>query len=206
MVTIHEIRHANFMALLERYPTIQAFANAVERSHSQISQIKNRSRHSNSGEPRTIGDELARHIERRLGLNTGWMDTPQLGEQSVAWVPTSQTLAPLPTSNSPQIAWGTVMEDSLPDTFSVEVPDDAMAPRVRRGDRVRFQRNLEPRPGDGVLVQDSRGQWYFRLFRIRRPGEWEAHPINDAYQPLDAERDQLQVLAVLVGIEHQRWG
>lgn len=206
MATVHDIRHANFLALLAGYPTIQAFANAIDRSHSQVSQLKNQSRHSTNSNPRVIGDDLARHIEATLGLNTGWMDTPQVGEQPVAWVNKSPNLPARPASISPQVRWGAAMANDLPEVFSVEIPDDAMAPRVRRGDRVRFQRHMDPRPGDGVLVHDARGDWFFRLYRVRRPGEWEAHPVNDAYQPLDAKRDGLQLIAVLTGIEQQRWG
>jgi Peptidase S24-like len=206
MSTISAIRHANFLKLLARFPTVQAFANAIERSHSQVSQLKNQSPHSRSGEPRVIGDDIARHIEARLGLAMGWMDTPQVGERPGQWQTNPQNMEVLPVYNSPPVQWGDNLKNDLPATFSAALPDDAMAPRARRGDVVRFQRGLDPRPGDGVLVQDSAGRWYFRLYRERKPGEWEAHPINDAYQPLDAARDGLQLLAVLVGIEAQRWG
>ncbi len=206
MATIDEIRHANFLVLLARYPTMQAFANAIERSHSQVSQIKTRARHSTSGEPRAIGTEFARHIEAKLGLANGWMDTPHLSEPAAQWAATPSTERVLPVYNSPAVPWGKKMTDALPDLFSVSLPDDSMAPRARKGDVIRFSRHVDPRPGDGVLVQDMAGRWYFRLYRERRPGEWEAHPVNDAYQPMDAQRDGLVLLAVLVGIESQRWG
>lgn len=75
MRTVADIRHANLLTLLGRYDTLQAFADAVERSSAQISQQKNRSTHSTLRRPRAMGDELARHIESRLGLPPGWMDT-----------------------------------------------------------------------------------------------------------------------------------
>lgn len=205
MSPIYSIRHTNFLTLLGRFPTMQAFANAVERSHSQISQLKNQSPHSKTGEPRVIGDDVARHIESKLGLPMGWMDTPQVGERPATWVQSPTAIDVLPVYNSPPVQWGENMNNDLPATFSVALPDDAMAPRVRRGDVVRFRRGVTALPGDGVLVVDAAGRWYFRLYRERKPGEWEAHPINDAYQPLDAQRDGLQLLAVLVGIESQRW-
>lgn len=207
MPTIQDIRHANFMVLLDRFPTIQAFANAVERSHSQISQIKNRSRHSNSGEPRTIGDDLARHIEDKLALAPGWLDSPHVKDSPRSYAGDSQILVPLSVSNTPRITWGDAeMGQSLPAIFSVVIPDDSMAPRVRRGNVVRFNTALAARPGDGILVRDQQGAWYFRIYRERRPGEWEAHPLNDAYQPMDGQTNQLVILAVLTGIEEQRWG
>jgi hypothetical protein len=72
--TISEIRHANLLLLIARAGGVGAFAEQIERSQSQVSQIKVRSPHSSTGEPRDIGDDLARHIETKLTLNVGWMD------------------------------------------------------------------------------------------------------------------------------------
>jgi hypothetical protein len=103
------------------------------------------------------------------------------------------------------IEWGEVVsEKELPAVFEVQAPDDAMAPRVRVGQTIKFDRTIEPRPGDGVLVRDASGAPYFRLYRAGRPGEWEAHALNEAYRPLDSVRDGLQVIAVLVGV-NARW-
>ncbi len=76
MQTVTETRHANLLSLIEKAGSVQAFANLVERSHSQISQLKNRSKHSKTGEPREVGDDMARHIEAKLSLPVGWMDVP----------------------------------------------------------------------------------------------------------------------------------
>lgn len=97
------------------------------------------------------------------------------------------------------------MNSDLPPRFRVALPDDAMAPRVRAGQVVELERSTTPRPGDGVLVQDSAGHCYFRLYRAGRPGRWEAYPLNEAYETLDSERDGLLVLAVLVAVQG-RWG
>ena len=68
-----------------------------------------------------------------------------------------------------------------------------------------FQTDLSPRPGDGVLIADADGNYYLRIYKQRRPGNWEAHAENTAYQALDSERDGLRVLGVLVAV-HARWG
>jgi len=80
VATIDEIRHTNFLALLSQHKTIQAFADRLQRSHSQVSQLKNRNKHSSGGEPRVIGDDFARHIEVMMGKPPGWMDSPHDGE------------------------------------------------------------------------------------------------------------------------------
>jgi DNA-binding XRE family transcriptional regulator len=104
-----------------------------------------------------------------------------------------------------QLDWGALMEGELPATFEVAVPDDAMAPRVRAGQIVKFDTRETPRPGDGVLVVDSNGEWFFRLYRQGRRGAWEAAAENAAFETLQADRDGLKVVAVLVGVQ-ARWG
>ena len=95
VATIDEIRHANFLALLRQHKTIQAFADRLERSHSQISQLKNRNKHSTGGEPRGIGDDFARHIEAKMGKAPGWMDTPHEGEPDRPLSPRALRMAAL---------------------------------------------------------------------------------------------------------------
>ena len=76
MSTIRDIRHANLLLLIEQAGSTQALADQLEKSHSQISQLRNQSVHSGTGKPRTVGDDLAREIEQKLRLPKGWMDNP----------------------------------------------------------------------------------------------------------------------------------
>ncbi|AOZ05947.1 hypothetical protein [Cupriavidus malaysiensis] len=76
MKTIDEIRHENLLLLIGKFGTVQALANAVGKSHAQISQLKTRAVHSATGKPRTIGDDLARTFEQRCDLPLGWFDNP----------------------------------------------------------------------------------------------------------------------------------
>lgn len=92
MSTVSEIRHRNLLLLIAREGSIQALASKIERSHSQISQLKNLSKRAD-GRPRVIGDDLARHIEDKLDLSPGWMDHPQAGAYaggSAVWAKTAQ--------------------------------------------------------------------------------------------------------------------
>lgn len=76
--TIEEIRHARLMDLLGEFPTIQALADRIERSHAQVSQWKNRSvRKNKKGEVvgvSNIDSDSARWIESKTGKPVGWMD------------------------------------------------------------------------------------------------------------------------------------
>jgi hypothetical protein len=75
MKTIEEIRHARLLQLLElpQFPTIQSLADAIERSHAQLSQWKNKSKRSTGGFA-IIDSASARYFEAKLGLPVGWMD------------------------------------------------------------------------------------------------------------------------------------
>lgn len=74
MLTSGEIRHANFLALLEQEGGVAAMAKRLGVSESQVSQIRGRMKHSKTGEPREIGDKLARKIEAAFDLERGWLD------------------------------------------------------------------------------------------------------------------------------------
>ena len=81
MPTIEEIRHANLLALIKEAGTIQALADKVGRSHSQLSQLKNQTKHSTTGTRRTVGRDLARELEAKCGKPDGWFDQAH-GEQA----------------------------------------------------------------------------------------------------------------------------
>lgn len=100
----------------------------------------------------------------------------------------------------PQLVWETLMKTTLPPVFQVAAPDASMSPRIHEGTLVQFSTGMRPKAGDGVLVQDAAGQAFIRVFRERSHGRWEAHPLNEAYRPLDSQDDQLTVLAVLTGV------
>ncbi len=147
-------------------------------------------------------------IAAAANVRAEWLKTGQ-NPKHAAWVahPVSPDSMTMPTEDdSPRVEWGSMKLDELPKVFRVEVPDDAMADRVLRGHVVKFETGQQPRAGDGVLVVDSSGCWFFRVFSPGAQGRFSAVAKNPAYQTLDSERDGLVVLAVLVGVPEARWG
>lgn len=156
---------------------------------------------------KSFGEKIARKIEDGMGWPRGWLDTPQDKTPRAAegWTYQQAQHLSLTTSNMvPHLEWEELMTAALPRKFEVTLPDDSMAPRAKSGQLVTLQSDLTPQPGDGVLVSDAHGNHFLRIYRQRRPGHWEAHATNEAYQALDSERDGLTVLAVLVGVQ-ARW-
>lgn len=74
VLTIHDIRHANLVTLVERFGTLQALAEKVGTSHSQLSQYFHRTKHSATGKQRQVGEDFARLLEVKCELPFGWMD------------------------------------------------------------------------------------------------------------------------------------
>lgn len=96
------------------------------------------------------------------------------------------------------------MKNDLPPLFSVRMPDDSMSPWVMRGDLVRFSRSRQPRAGEIILCADGDGGWYARIYKPGRIGQWKAAPLNNDFDPLESERDGLELLGYSMGwIERQ---
>lgn len=66
----------NLEHLIAQAGTLQKLAVLAARSHSQISQIRNRIPYHREGKLmfRQMGDKFARHLERIMGKPVGWMD------------------------------------------------------------------------------------------------------------------------------------
>lgn len=208
MNPIGSVRLQNLERLIAELGSLERVAAAGNTTSVYLSQLRRGAVDRKTMRPREMGSTMARRLETACGKPFGWMDQVSSTAETAPrlWGATPLPIEPLPVSNAPKVTWGEQSMHRLPATFSTAIPDDSMAPRVRRGDIVRFSRDTAPRPGDGVLLTDTSGNWFFRIYRERRPGEWEAHPLNDAYQPMDGKEDKLQILAVLIGIEEQRWG
>ena len=198
--TIDDIRHENLLHLLSKERSIQAFADRIERSHSQVSQIKNRHAHSTGGKARGIGDDLCRHIEAKLALPSGWMDQHHPSEGVAFHTEAHDLSQPQPDHEPHQYTWEFMMSAdpaALPKRFRLPMPDDAMAPDTPRGTVLVFATDTVPAFGHGVLVQDQAGQRHVRRYAQGPAGRWKAEARNTAYLTLDSA-DGLQVLAVVV--------
>lgn len=187
-----QLRRHHLEELIQEAGDAATLARLVGTPKTHISAIVNGKR--------GIGDVLSAKLETMMTKPTGWMDTPRGSEEPLVARAVSlnhHTVLKI-------IQWEALMSTDLPPQFVCAAPDDSMSPRVREGQMVTFDRTLEARPGDGVLVVDGSGNHYIREYRQRRPGVWEAHAASPAYQPLESEADALRVVAVVVAVQ-ARW-
>lgn len=76
MKTIAETYRDRLQLLIQQYDSQIAFAEAINKNSSQVSQWVNASPDSKTGTPRSLTEKSARRIEQILDLPRAWMDQP----------------------------------------------------------------------------------------------------------------------------------
>lgn len=76
MKTIAEIRRENLQELIDQVGSIADLNERMgwDRTDPRLTRIRNANVRGDRGKPFQMGDALAREIERRNGLEEGWMD------------------------------------------------------------------------------------------------------------------------------------
>lgn len=109
------------------------------------------------------------------------------------------------TSTTPTVQWGDKKMISGLKRFCVIAPDDSMHPVVTEGLKVEFEREIEPRNRDVVLVEDKSGDWYIRTYLKAPGGSFRAKPENtDFLPPMEREADGLNIIGVMIGTHGRR--
>lgn len=164
---------------------------------------------------RGVSKEGADIAERVLGCSSTFIllgDTVQMDEASKGF--TNVRLASKTTTPGLVYGWNEVIkmfrdgiEGALPDVFSVEVGDDSLSGRARRGDVVTLCRSKSDtvEGGDGVLVRTANGAYMLRIYKPKGDGTFIAEATNPAFLPLHSVQDGLTVLAVVTGVPYCRW-
>jgi hypothetical protein len=183
---------------------------------------------------KNLTDKMARRIEaayeseNRLGVRKGWFDSPSTDEIATAiagspmFVGTSTNDGLLtnirfaPQDRQPGLvySWDEVVrmfragvEEHLPDVFSVELMDDALPGRARKGDIVTLSRKKvgTVEAGDGIMVKTANDSYMLRVYRPKGDGTWLAEATNPNFMSLHNVEDGLTILAVVVGVPSCRW-
>lgn len=96
MQVVSETRRQRLSMLVKKFGGSLAALNEaldLDRTDATLSQIRTSAPHSVSGKPRSMGETLARKIEQKLGLEHGWMDTPEGADWPFAGVSQADYLA-----------------------------------------------------------------------------------------------------------------
>jgi phage repressor protein C with HTH and peptisase S24 domain len=118
--TIDVIRHLNLRVLVQEAGGVARLAEKVGKAESQISQLLNRSPHSTTGRPRSVGSSMARELELAFGKPAGWMDVSHRETHDVHGLDVAEESLPADYAAPMIRAWE--HHDALPSGEFVLVP------------------------------------------------------------------------------------
>lgn len=141
----------------------------------------------------------------RGGKFRHWFDIQHAAEGIPAYSARQAHLMSHPGHDAPALTWEQLMQaEKLPSLFRVSLVDNALADELHAGDEVVIDTTANAAAGDFVVVRDRDGQLYVRMYRERRAGEWSAHAMNPAFEPMESVRDGLTVVGVVVEERRKR--
>lgn len=197
MKTKDDVRLENLNALVSEFGSAAAVAERASTSPVYISQLRNRTR--------SIGNTLARRLEKACGKPNGWLDNDhaEVSTSAVRSGPLKlfdQDLWVADTTK--EMAIVSSMETS-PDAFAVRVSGKEMIPVFEKDDLIIIDPRLSVSPGDYVLVEDGKSARFFGRYRETRVGDegkpsFEIVPENDDFSPMSETADNLRILGVVV--------
>jgi SOS-response transcriptional repressor LexA len=232
MKTAQDIRHENLLTLLRDVGTLAEIARQCEISEAYLSQIKNRSKESKTGTPRTMGDKIARKIEKGLGLNFGWMDADHSNELVEAtrlqlediW---AEYRAAVDTCDIPIIDIASLATFDFKtqhtgdevcrrthtttnhsrSTAAIALNDRAMEPEFLNNDLVIIDTELKPEAGDLVVATVKPNLTFFRKYKpttlsLKKTNQFSLTPINQDYPAIHSIEHDITIIGVM--IEHRR--
>lgn len=152
---------------------------------------------SKTGNPKGVGPSIRKRLTARY---PGWLDgvvrPPSDGGEDT---PVAHGLSPRPFTVPPLVTWEAVVQkQNLPAQFTLEVPDNALAPNAPKGTPLIFDCSAAPRPGYAVLVEDKSGARWVRRYKQEPDGAWLAEAVNPAYATLDPEKHGLRIVAAML--------
>ena len=187
MATVFDIRRANLITLLQRYPSTADFNVAVgkKRNAPGFTMIKNRA--MNGDKVRVMGDALAREVEKKLSLPIGWMD---IDHQSVGYI-NEENVAIFPMKTLKLAGADTMKEERVfldNDTLAKHFPDrgrnglaaaivhdEAMAPTLLLGDRVLIDETQNKYTTDGIYCIEVHGALLLRRIQFALDGRHQVY-------------------------------
>lgn len=172
MTTVFDIRRANLVSLLQKYPSTAAFNVAVgkKRKNPGFTMIKNQVK--NGDKVRVMGDALAREVEAKLSLPVGWMDSEHRDRDSVGYIEgETAEVFPMKTLKlagaDPMKEERVFLDQETLDKYfpgrgregfaAAIVHDETMSPAVRTGDRVLIDETKSQFTTDGIYCLDVGG-------------------------------------------------
>lgn len=99
--------------------------------------------------------------------------------------------------NPRTLVWEDLVADDIEGQFVMAVQGDALAPHFWPGQLGIWEAGPEGRPGQPVLLADTAGAFYLRLFEPRTSGQWAGISTRPGHRTLEPHADGVRVVARL---------
>lgn len=225
---IYSIRRRNLQRLIEdrAHGNAADFARSIGRTRAQVAQYLSSS--YNGG--RSIGERVARAIEKEVGLDAHSLDQQGYGygfgnkqafDANVQDARMGERRIPLlnyvqagvfrdPGQNFTFEEVEYLLTDLCLSerSFALQIKGDSMLPDFKEGDRIIVDCELTPRPGDYVVAKNSEEEATFKKYRllcIDEEGQeiFELVPLNEDYPSIRSDQHAIQIIGTMV--EHRKY-
>lgn len=190
-MNIKQIRYTNARRLVSQSGGITAFANKIDKSQSQASQI------AGENPIKGIGDKVAKQIEQAFGLPVGWLDrSPESATAEnqndvplVSWVQAGDFCEAVePPQATEDAEWFPRMKNHGPRTYCLRVKGDSMTNPVPgqktypEGVIIYVDPDAEVLPGKTVIARlPESNEATLKVF-VQDAGTGYLKPLNPQYQ------------------------
>lgn len=183
-----QVRLVNLKCLIKEAGTAVSLARQAGTDAAYISQLV-KGVASQAGKPRTVGDDLARRLEKAMEKPYGWLDRMHHDGAPSAMLQVEFSQVPL-------LSWSTDVEsDAAPqviayisapvpaglDTFALKIEDERMLPEFSPGEVVVVDRQLDAELGKFVVV-DREGENHLSFGKLSKINDQlYLQPLSEKY-------------------------
>lgn len=223
---IYSIRRRNLQRLIEdrAHGNAADFARSIGRTRAQLAQYLSST--YNGG--RSIGERVARAIEKEVGLEAHSLDQQGYGFRAKHGFDPNVQDAMMGERRIPLLNYVQAgvfrdpgqnftfeeVEYLLTDlclserSFALQIKGDSMLPDFKEGDRIIVDCELTPRPGDYVVAKNSEEEATFKKYRLLCIDEggqeiFELVPLNEDYPAIRSDQHAIEIIGTMV--EHRKY-
>ncbi len=225
---IYAIRRRNLQQLINERAQGNAadFARSIGRERAQIAQYLSPT--YNNG--RSIGERVARAIEKEAGIETGSLDRNEglarrpnpegfaaniipaaVGEHRIpllSYVQAGVFCDPRQNYTFEEMEYLLTDLDLSERAFALQIKDDSMQPDFKEGDRIIVDCKVSPRPGDFVVAKNGDKETTFKKYRLLRIDDdgqevFELVPFNQDYPSMRSDQHHVKIVGTMV--EHRKY-
>jgi len=194
-----ELRYRNGLLLVDEAGGLTEFAEEMEMSLSQASQILGKN------PVRGIGNDLAPRMEEKFKKPVGWLDQihHEIDSASISGAKRVTVIGVLERGGK-EDDWemredkgkASIIDFRTEDSgcYALRIRGDGLQPRIRSGECIVVEPSIKPQPGDHVLVVLKTGRRAIKELRQVLGDEFRFGPICGSGEPITIFSEDIEAI------------